>query len=211
MKKLHELQSLLKKLNIDAFIFSTTDEYMSEYVPDSAKRLEYLTEFTGSLALCIIGKEKSAIFVDGRYTLQAKQQVDNTLFAIEAFTIKDIADWLQANLLPNSKVTLPAKVTSINFYNQINEICTKHNFQISTIDYHLVDEIWQNKPVTVYNKIVKHNFASKTYTEKLNSIAKSLQEEQLDWFLCTDLSSIAWLLNLRGNDIEYNPFFLVVP
>lgn len=210
MKKLHELQTLLHKLNIDAFIFSTTDEYMSEYVPEAAKRLQYLTEFTGSLALCIVGKKNSAIFVDGRYTLQAKQQVDNTLFTIQSFTIADIEDWLTANLVTNNKIILPEKVTSINFYNQINEICIKHKFQLGTIDYHLVDEIWQNKPIILYNKIVKHNFASKSYSEKLNSIAKDLQKEKLDWFLCTDLSSIAWLLNLRGNDIEYNPFFLSV-
>ncbi|UQY80638.1 Xaa-Pro dipeptidase [Candidatus Hepatincola sp. Av] len=210
MKKLHELQTLLHKLNIDAFIFSTTDEYMSEYVPEAAKRLEYLTEFTGSLALCIVGKKTSAIFVDGRYTLQAKQQVDNTLFTIKSFTIADIEDWLAVNLATNNKIILPEKVTSINFYNQINEICIKYKFQIGTIDYHLVDEIWQDKPIILYNKIVKHNFASKSYVEKLDSIAKDLQKEQLDWFLCTDLSSIAWLLNLRGNDIEYNPFFLSV-
>lgn len=210
MKKLHELQSLLHELNIDAFIFSTTDEYMSEYVPEAAKRLQYLTEFTGSLALCIVGQKSSAIFVDGRYTLQAKQQVDNTSFTVESFTITDIENWLKGNLAASSKVVLPEKVTSINFYNQINEICTKYKFQISTIDYHLVDEVWQNKPAICYQEIVKHKFASKSYVEKLNSMAKTLQEEKLDWFLCTDLSSIAWLLNLRGNDIEYNPFFLSV-
>lgn len=204
-QNIHLLKQNLKELNLDYFLLPNSDEFGSEYLPDYAKRLEFITGFSGSNAFVIIGQKKSAFFTDGRYTIQAKKEVDSSIFEIFNLANKSPLLWLleQNELL---KIGFDSKLHNINFV-----VTYKQNFEenLIALDKNLVDEIWQNQPKFIKSKIFKHpikycGISSKT---KINKIIADLDND-IDALIITDPASICWLFNIRAADIEYSPLLL---
>lgn len=209
--KVNDLQKLLVSKDLDGFIFSTTDEYLNEYVPDYNNRLEYITNFSGSFGVLVVLQNSACLFTDSRYTLAAKEQVDSKLFEVQLFSIENIANWIKSKLKDQkANIAINSKVTSINALNLFKNILNSINCNTVIIDYHLVDEIWENRPNKPKTIVYLHDeeYGSLNYKEKISIISAQLKEKNIDALLVTALDNIAWLLNIRGNDIPCNPLSL---
>ncbi|EEC02084.1 xaa-pro aminopeptidase, putative [Ixodes scapularis] len=190
--RINLLRNLFTEYDIDGYIIPSNDKYMSEYVPSYAKRLEYITGFTGSNGIAIIYKDTALFFTDGRYLEQASKELDLELFKI--FDLKDI-----------SKFGKDAKIgydSELFTYSAISNL--KFNFQ--KINGNLVDKIWQNQLLEPNSKVYLHDIkdAKIGYDSELftYSAISNLKQSAL---VILDSSSICWLLNLRASDVSYTP------
>ncbi|MCX4083916.1 aminopeptidase P family protein [Rickettsia hoogstraalii] len=203
-ERVNILRSLFTEYDIDSYIIPSNNKYMSEYVPEYAKRLEYITGFTGSNGIAIICKDTALFFTDGRYLEQASKELDLELFKI--FDLKGI-----------SKFGKDAKIgydPELFTYPAISNL--KFNFQ--KINRNLVEKIWQNQPLEPNSKVYLHDikFAGVSHNDKINKCRKTLlssrgltagssnYNEQYA-LVILDNSSICWLLNLRASDVAYTP------
>jgi Xaa-Pro aminopeptidase len=207
--KVNELQKLLKTKNLDGFIFSTADEYLNEYVPEYNNRIKYISNFSGSFGILIVLQNSACLFTDSRYTLAAKAQVYPNI-ETNLFSIENISSWLKSKLKEKANIALNSKITSISGFKTYKDLLNNLGMEANLIDYHLVDELWDNRPQKPSTPVYGHDtkYGSLDYKEKVKVIANHLKTHNLDAFLITDLSSIAWLLNIRGNDIPCNPLSL---
>ncbi|RYE06108.1 MAG: aminopeptidase P family protein [Rickettsiaceae bacterium] len=188
--------------NLSGYIIPSTDEYLSEYTPEFAKRLEYVTGFDGSNGLCFFLKNCGLFFTDGRYLAQAKKQIDLSFF--------QVFDICQINLFPFDEY--------INNDDKIGydpKLFTKNTIfpfrNIPLLPYHnLIDKIWQNQPnkpsSTVY--LYPEQYAGESYINKLKLCRESIASAAAKYLLITATDSICWLLNLRAHDIEFSPLML---
>ncbi|MCL2567503.1 MAG: aminopeptidase P family protein [Alphaproteobacteria bacterium] len=207
--KVNNLQELLASKKIDGFIFSTADEYLNEYVPEYNNRIKYISNFTGSFGVLVVLQNSVCLFTDSRYTLAAGKQVYPNI-EVNLFSIANISAWLKPKLNSNANIALNAKTTSIGGYKMYEDLLHNLNMQATLINSHLVDEIWENRPSKPSTQVYLHDtkYGSLNYQTKIKTIAAQLKENNLDAFLITALDSIAWLLNIRGNDIPCNPLSL---
>ncbi|MGV3279009.1 aminopeptidase P family protein [Rickettsiales bacterium LUAb2] len=208
--KIDKLKQQLNEYQIDALIISTNDEYLNEYTPLFANRLFYITGFNGSYGFAVITKFKSAIFVDGRYIEQAKKQVDSNIFQIIDFSLSNIVKFITDNLSTNQTVGIDSKSTAISLVKYFEQALAKANLKINYLTTNLIDNIWDNQPpkplapVSVYSI----EYAGEEATAKINKITKFINEYKLDYCLFTAIDEIAWLLNIRGEDIACSPLVL---
>lgn len=208
--KLEALRQELKKQQFAAYILSTNDEYLNEYTPMFAKRLFYITGFNGSYGFAVITLNSAALFVDGRYTAQAAEQVDSNLFQVLPLSYNNIISYLTKNLTPNEIIALNSKTISYSLANLIETELHKANLKLTFLNNDLIDNIWQNQPPEPISPIFIYHekYAGESTNTKLNKIIKYLEQENLDALLVPSLDNIAWLLNIRGNDIECSPLTL---
>ncbi|QCS24427.1 aminopeptidase P family protein [Rickettsia parkeri] len=205
--RINLLRNLFTEYDIDGYIIPSNDKYMSEYVPSYAKRLEYITGFTGSNGIAIIYKDTALFFTDGRYLEQANKELDLELFKL--FDLKDI-----------SKFGKDAKIgydSELFTYPTISNL--KFNFH--KINGNLVDKIWPNQPLEPNSKVYLHDIklAGVSHTDKIskcreifldsrfcrNDIEESGNDTEQSALVILDSSSICWLLNLRASDVAYTP------
>lgn len=208
--KVVNLQEILKNNKLDAFMFSSADEYINEYVPEQFKRLEYLTNFSGSFGFCIITQNKAIVFSDGRYTIALAQQVDSSVFETSIYNLDNLSAFLSKNLSAKSNIAIHSLSVKIEEFMLYNNMVNKLDSKLVALSNHLVDEIWQNKPIMPKEQIFDFDikYAGKSRQDKLLDLQEQLKSKQLTSYLITQLDNIAWVLNLRGNDVECNPLFL---
>ena len=185
----------MREHGIAAYFIPNNDEFSNEYLPDSAKRIEFLTGFTGSAATLVVGLKKAAFFTDGRYTIQATTQVNSSIF--EIYNIKDLQPtaWLEREGL---QAAYDPWLVSVEQARKLNGVELEQN---------LVDAIWADKPALQSQPAfdLPLQYAGKTSEQKIADIVAGLQADAL---LLTDPISINWLLNIRGNDLAYTPIKL---
>ena len=201
MSILKLLQKKLKEQSLDGFIIPSNDEFMGEYVPDSAKRLEFITGFTGSAGTALIMQNQQIFFTDGRYTLQAKAELHN--FEIYNNSEFCLGQWLYENA-KGKKIGYDPKLhilQSTRMYKGIN---------IVTVEQNPIDEIWQDRPLPPHSQVRLHplKYAGVSSADKRTQIAKQIAARGSDLAVLTAPDSICWLLNIRGNDVPYTPFIL---
>ncbi len=203
--KISKLQQKLKEKDIDCLIINRTDEFLNEYITPESERLFWLTNFSGSAARALINKNESCLFVDGRYTFQAKQQVDEKI--IQLFHHNDFLSELNKNFKKGKCVALDPKLHSIEEVIRIIELASTNETKLNLTSSNLIDELWNNKPKRKYGSIFDHpkNFAGIDSIKKLSEFIKILKKNKLDSYFLSSLDSIAWLLNLRGCDILHTP------
>ena len=195
------LKKLLKRFKIDGYIVPKNDEYFNEYVPLSKDRLRFLSNFNGSAGFAVILKNKNYLFVDGRYTIQAKHQSG------KKFKIITIPNKLPRNvILPKKKIVLGFD-PRLHTERQLNFFFKFKNIELKSINKNLVDLVWLNKP----NEIVKPFFSiskrnsGNSSSNKINQVKQILLRKNADLLLVTAPENIAWVLNLRGFDISHSP------
>ena len=186
----------MKKRGLKAYIIPNNDEFGNEYLPDSAKRLEYLTGFTGSAGTAVIGITKAAFFTDGRYTLQAANQVDTKTFEIFNISEKRPEDWIYEQQLEAA------------YDPWLMSARESRRYEAKPLNGNLVDIIWPTKPPapTSPAKPQKIEYAGEDSESKRLRVAQRLHGA--DMALITAPDSLNWLLNIRGNDIKYTPICL---
>ena len=206
-ERLIELRARLKKLNVDGFIVPHSDEYQNEFLPARAERLAWLTAFDGSAGLAIITANKAAIFVDGRYTLQVQNQVDNTLYSYEHLIDQPVTEWVQKNICQGTRLAYDSWLHSANQVNALELACNNVGAKLVAVDTNPIDEIWKNQPPPPKTPIIPHElcYSGRTSLQKCEEVALKIAENNNDAVVLNKPESIAWLLNVRGNDVPYTP------
>ena len=202
MNKINQLRNILNKQNCDAYLIPKNDEYFGEYVPKNKDRLKFISGFTGSTGLALILKNKSYLFVDGRYTLQAKKEIHKDFKICEIPKIKP--HYILKNL--NKEITLgfdPKLFTS----NTLKNIISNSLIKLKPINNNLIDAIWKNKTKVNNNKfyILEEKYHGENYLNKISKVNKFLKLKDIHYLLTTAVENISWLLNIRGSDASSSP------
>ena len=208
--RLENLRRHLAADGLDGFLVPRTDEYQGEFVAPRADRLRWLTGFSGSAGLAIVLLDKAAIFVDGRYTLQIRQQADDALFEPHHLTDSPPADWIGAHLNTGAKLGYDPRLHSENTLARFRKATEKAGAELVPADANPIDAVWADQPAAPLAPIRAHELkhAGKSSAEKRGEIGAILAEEDLEAVVLTMPDSIAWLLNVRGGDVGHTPLAL---
>lgn len=216
-ERIKQLLVEMKKENIDYYIIPTSDYHNSEYISDFFKCREYMSGFTGSAGTLVVSEKETILWTDGRYFIQAEDQLKGSsikLYRLGNEGVPTIKEYLKSKCEGLSSITIgfDGKVMDLSFVKALEEQLSEMNgisIDINpTLD--LVGRIWTDRPEIVANeiKIFPEQFAGKSASEKLNEVRLALNEKKAEYHVIASLDDIAWLLNLRGSDIECNPVFL---
>ncbi len=208
--RLAALRRVLARHGVDGFVLPRTDEHGSEYLPPSAERVAWLTGFTGSAATVVVLAEKAAIFSDGRYTVQLAEQVDASLFerchAVETPPTR----WLERHLPKRARLGFDPFLTRRADYERLAKVVDAKGGALVPLEPNPVDAIWTDRPPPPLAPAFAHElrYAGLSSAEKRRRIAAELAAKGADHLLVTAADAVAWLLNIRGRDIPYNPLCL---
>ena len=203
--RLSRLRALMKEMSLDAFLIPRGDEHLGEYVPPSAERLAWLTGFTGSAGLAVVLADRAALFVDGRYTLQAGNQVPQGLYEIRHLMREPYADWLKANLKPGARVGYDPWLHAASAVAALDADLQSAGIDCLALDRNPIDMVWTDRPTPPLAPIVPHPvaYAGVGSADKRTQIGRALGSAGATVLSAPD--SIAWLLNIRGGDVPNAP------
>lgn len=212
-ERIKALRQLMQERKIDAYLIPTGDFHESEYVGDYFKCRAFMSGFTGSagtLVVCAHGQ--AGLWTDGRYFLQAAQQLEGTgitLFKMGEKDVPSIPAFLNQVLKTGDCLGFDGRVVSFREVEEIREAFGEKQVQLHVTE-DLVDLIWKDRPALSKEPIwiLSEKYAGKSRSKKLFEVRKSLADTKADYLILTSLDDIAWLLNLRGGDVAYNPVFL---
>ncbi|MDP7600307.1 MAG: aminopeptidase P family protein [Rhodospirillales bacterium] len=209
-KRLTNLRQILATQKISGFVIPLADEHQGEYVPKFAQRLAWLTGFTGSAGLAIVLTDKAAIFVDGRYTLQARKQVDNNHFEINHSVDNPADAWISENLKSGDKLGFDPWLHTSDSLSKLRQACDKADAKLVALSSNPVDAVWDNQPPQPLTPVEPYDirFAGQSSAEKRAMISNILKNEGVEASILTAPDSIAWLANIRGGDVPFTPFTL---
>lgn len=208
--RLSALREKLKAEGLDGFIVPISDEHMSEYVGSYAQRLEWLTGFKGSAGAAVVMQDKAAMFTDGRYTIQVRDQVDGKLYEYVGTYDQSMMGWLKANAEQGQKIGYDAWLHTNDWSKSLAKALKARGASAVSLDDNPIDAIWDAQPERSPAKLKTHplEYAGKSHDEKREDIAKWLEAEGLDATVVNALDSVAWLFNIRGDDITHTPVAL---
>ncbi|WP_425470209.1 aminopeptidase P family protein [Sphingobium fluviale] len=209
-KRLALLRAELASRQLDGFVVPLTDEHMSEYVGAYAQRLAWLTGFGGSAGSAVVLAEKAAVFVDGRYTLQVRDQVDGALYDYCDLPAKQPTDWLVAEAREGMRIGYDPWLHTRDWVAKMRETLAAKRAELVAVEDNPVDAVWQDRPAPSLAPAVPHGleFAGKAHEDKLSDIAEWLKARGADAAVLSALDSIAWALNIRGSDVARTPVAL---
>lgn len=196
--------------NLDAFVVPRADEYLGEYIPEHNERLRWISDFTGSAGVVIVLKDRAAIFVDGRYTVQIRQQVDQGLFEILHLVETPHMPWLSEQLAADARVGYDPRLHPLNWQRAANKALAKRSVELVEVDDNPIDLAWVDRPVPAVNPAI---LLPQTYTgvsspDKRSEIGAAIAAQGAEAALVFAADSVAWLLNIRGRDIPCLPLVL---
>ncbi len=207
--RIHQLRTQMSARSLDGYLVPRTDEFQNESVADYAERLKYISGFTGSAGWAVVLADKAALLTDGRYTLQAAQQVDGKVFDIVDIMQTSLADWLNAQARDGAVIGYDPKLVTID---QLQALKKKSEGAIvfRAEDINLIDENWPDRPVPplAAAELFPDDIAGRSAGEKIAALQADLKNQSLDAFILTAPDSICWLLNVRGDDIPCTPVIL---
>lgn len=208
--RLSALRQELNRRKLDGFLIPIADEHMSEYVGSYAQRLPWLTGFGGSAGSAAVLTNKAAIFVDGRYTVQVRQQVDAALFEYRSIPTDTVDAWLLENIADGARIGYDAWVHSRPWAQKISEKLAEKGAVLVPTDGNPIDSIWQDQPEPSLAPAIVHSeeHAGQSSAAKREKIADWLKAQGHDGAVISALDSIAWLLNIRGEDVDNTPVSL---
>ncbi len=208
--RLAALRDMMKKQGLDAFVVPICDEHMSEYVGGYAQRLEWLTGFGGSAGSAVIMREKAAIFTDGRYTIQVREQVDGRYYDYVNAAAGAITKWLKDNASPGMTIGYDAWLHTRAFAKDIDKAAQKMGAVAKPVETNPIDAIWSDQPARSPAPMAVHpvEYAGKSAEDKRADVAAWLKEQGQDAVIVSALDSVAWLLNVRGADVTHTPVAL---
>jgi Xaa-Pro aminopeptidase len=204
---LPKLRTALTDLGLDGFLIPHEDEYNNEYLPDCNERLMWATGFTGSAGAAIVMIDKAAVFVDGRYTIQVKTQVDEKLYAYKRMEDNGVTAWLSENVKDGDKIGYDPKLHSPDALTRIKKAVEASGGTLKAVESNPIDLSWSDRPAPPKAKLTIQplNIAGLDHDAKRQQIAKIISDKSADAALITSPSSIAWLLNIRGGDVMCSP------
>ena len=210
------LRTELARRGLTGFIVPRSDRHQNEYVPASEERLAWLTGFTGSAGAAIVLRERAVLFVDGRYTLQVREQVDTSLFAIEHLVETPPDRWIETNLTSADRLGYDPWLHTVESAERLAKACAAAGATLVAVEPDLIDAIWSDRPAPPLGPITLHDlrFAGEAAEEKLARIRAELSKLRADALVVSDPHAVAWAFNIRGSDVAHTPLplaFAVVP
>ena len=210
------LRTELARRGLTGFIVPRSDRHQNEYVPASEERLAWLTGFTGSAGAAIVLRERAVLFVDGRYTLQVREQVDTSLFAIEHLVETPPDRWIETNLTSADRLGYDPWLHTVESAERLAKACAAAGATLVAVEPDLIDAIWSDRPAPPLGRITRHDlrFAGEAAEEKLARIRAELAKLRADALVVSDPHAVAWAFNIRGSDVAHTPLplaFAVVP
>ena len=208
--RLDALRKELARQGLDGFVIPISDEHLSEYVGAYAQRLQWLTGFGGSAGTAAVLKDKAAIFVDGRYTLQVRDQVDGRLYEYKSVPQDSIAEWLAANAGEGAKVGFDPWLHTSGWAKGVAKVLEDARAELVPVERNPVDAVWQDQPeLSAAPAFVQDEaLAGRSSANKRAEVAEWLKAKKLDAAVISALDSVAWLLNIRGADVDRTPVAL---
>lgn len=213
--RLDALRKELARQNLDGFVVPISDEHMSEYVGAYAQRLAWLTGFGGSAGTAVVltdaGRDPgAAMFVDGRYTLQVRDQVDGRLYAYESVPQTSVAHWLGAHAPRGARIGYDAWLHSKGWAATVRRALEANGGALVAVESNPINAVWEDRPEPSPAPALVHDeaFAGQSSQAKREALSAWLVEQNLDAAVISALDSIAWLLNIRGEDVERTPVAL---
>lgn len=210
-KRVEALRTEMRKLGIYAWYISGTDPHSSEYLPERWKTRAFISGFTGSYGIVVVTQNDAALWTDTRYFLQASEQLQGTGIEMMKLRVPDAIlpeRWLLKKLSTGSKVGLDAKTVTVGGFRSLQSVLQKKEIElVQTPD--LFETIWENRPLIPADKAFELDvkYAGLSRKEKQDLISIELAERGAELHVVTMLDELAWLYNLRGSDIAYNPVF----
>ncbi|MFW8650243.1 aminopeptidase P family protein [Vibrio diabolicus] len=209
LSRVNAIREWLVQHNIDALLVPHEDEYLGEYVPAHNERLHWLTGFTGSAGAAVITKDKAAIFVDGRYTVQVTKQVPGDLFEYRHLIEEPALDWVLDNLPTNASVAIDPRMHSSAWLDMAQAKLTG-KLELNILTNNPIDELWHDRPAPVVSdvRLMPTEAVGQPSESKRQEIAQLVKKAGADSAVITALDSICWLLNVRGLDVSRLPVLL---
>lgn len=203
-QRLTAIRQEMAKADLDAFIIPRADEYLGEYVPEHNERLRWCSGFTGSAGTVVVLKDRAALFIDGRYTIQARQQASEQLFEYHHLIETPHVAWIAEQLDNGAKVGYDAKLHSLSWQQSSNATLAEQNIELVAVTQNPVDISWTDRPAATAKPgmLLDEKYTGLSSLEKRRQIGAEIARQGADAAVITALDSIAWLLNIRGFDIE---------
>src|SRR5215475_10463555 len=209
------LRKELGRRGLAGFLVPRADEHQGEYVPPRAERLAWLTGFTGSAGMAAVLAEKAAVFVDGRYTLQVRDQVDTALFEPLHLIEQPPESWIAANLSPRTshgggKLGYDPWLHTPDGLKRLRQAVAKAGGELVALESNPLDAVWSDQPPPPLAPVVPQDlrFAGRSAQDKRETLGRGLAEEGVTAAVLSNPDSLAWLLNIRGADVPRTPFAL---
>ena len=208
--RLKALREQLVRQKLDGFVVPLTDEHMSEYVGAYAQRLAWLTGFQGSAGSAVVLPEEAAIFVDGRYTLQVREQVDGAHWQYQSVPQTSVAAWLGIHAPGGGRIGYDPWLHTSAWVKQASAALAERGAELVAVDTNPVDSVWPDRPAPSAAKLVVHDdrYAGRSAAAKRQDMADWLIDRKADAAVLSALDSIAWTFNIRGRDVERTPVAL---
>jgi Xaa-Pro aminopeptidase len=208
--RLAALREQLKANKLDGFVVPLTDEHMSEYVGSYAQRLAWLTGFEGSAGSAVVLPEEAAIFVDGRYTLQVRQQVSPDQWSYQSVPETSTTQWLEEHAPEGARIGYDPWLHTRDWVKKAKEALASRGAELVPVDRNPIDEIWKDRPEASKAHLIVQSdqYAGKSAAEKRTEIGDWLAKHHADAAVLSALDSIAWAFNIRGQDVTHTPVAL---
>jgi Xaa-Pro aminopeptidase len=208
--RLAALRAELKRRDLSGFVVPRADEHQGEYVPRRSQRLAWLTGFSGSAGLAIVLADRAAIFIDGRYTLAVRGQVDIDAFVPHQIPEQSPEAWIAENLAKGGKLGFDPWLQTVDGHERFARACQRAGAEFVPVDSNPVDAVWPDRPPAPLAPVLPHpdELAGESSAAKRTRIAGTIKAKGADVALITAPDSIAWLLNVRGGDVPRTPFAL---
>ncbi len=208
--RLTALREELKRCQLDGFVVPISDEHLSEYVGAYAQRLAWLTGFGGSAGSVVVLKDRAAIFVDGRYTIQVRDQVDGRLFEYCSVPKDSIGEWVAQNAASGAKIGFDPWLHTRGWARSVGARLEKAGIDLVPVESNPIDAVWADQPEPSAAQAFMQDdaLAGRSSADKRGAIADWLKAEGLDAVVISALDSVAWTLNIRGADVDRTPVAL---
>lgn len=212
VQRLEKLRKLMKEREIDVYVIPTSDFHETEYVGSYFKAREYMSNFTGSAGTLIVSMDEAVLYTDGRYFIQAEKELYQTTIQLMKMGEKDTMDmmtYIQTHVKEGRKVGFDGRVVPYAFAKKIQQAIAQKQATLY-VKEDLVNEIWKERPMLQSHPIylLDTQYSGCSIDQKLTKLRDTLKQKELDAIIITTLDDIAWLLNIRGNDIENYPVVL---
>lgn len=211
-KRITALRAIMKREGIDYYYIPTADFHESEYVVEYFKARKFITGFTGSAGVAVIGQEEAWLWTDGRYFIQAANQIEGSGFGLMKMGqegVPTVMQYLGEKLQEGQCIGFDARVVNTNDAKEFAKIAAKKHGSLKT-DNDLLDEVWTDRPVLVHQPadVLKDEFNGEATASKLARVREQMEKEEAQYHIISTLDDIAWILNVRGNDIPHVPVVL---
>ncbi len=216
-ERIERLRELMARAGVDALLVPHADEYNNEYLAACAERLAFVTGFTGSAGMAIVAKDNAALFVDGRYILQAPRQVDTRIFEVLQIGKAKPSEWLAETLKPGAVIGFDPRLHAPGSVDELAQELEAKRIKLKPLASNPVDKLWgKGRPPPPRGAVAVHplKYAGKSAADKLAEIQATLKKDGQEAVVLTFPPSICWLFNIRGSDVAHNPValaFAIVP